>query len=329
MSASVSVIIPCYNGAKTIDRAIRSVYAQNYPKMELIVVDDGSSDQSKEKILAWNQPFAEAGYSLKYIYQENQGPAEAVNTALQYVTGEFLMLLDADDEYLEGAVSERIDYFKVHPECGVVRSNGWRVKGDQRFLFIHDEAEKQEQDVFTALLRGETNNWAGSYMVRTDLLFGFYQDRKIYTSRYGQNLQILLPVLYQAPCGYIDKPLMNYILQESSLSQTSDTSNAKQKDLRNAEGYVEIRRHMVDTIVQDEIQRKHYHNQVNGAYWRSILNIAAQYRDKFLMKQAVSQMTQYEKMTMQDRISYEQLMCPPAALLVRIWYKLSRMLGTR
>lgn len=329
MKNLVSVIIPCYNGAKTIDRAIRSVYEQNYPKIELIVVDDGSTDQSKEKILAWNKLFADAGYSLKYVYQKNQGPGGAINTALQYVTGEFLMLLDADDEYLEGAIVERIDYFKKQPECGVVRSNGWRVKGDLKYLFLYDEAEKQEQDVFTALLRGETNNWAGSYMVRTDLLFEFYPDRKIYPSRYGQNLQILLPAVFQKPCGYIDKPLMNYILQESSLSQTSDPAKAKQKDLRNAEGYLEIRRHMVDTIVQDEIQRKYYHNQVSGAYWRSILHIAAQYRDKVLMKQSVSQLKQYEKMTMQDRICYEQLMCPPAALLLRIWYKFRRVLGTR
>lgn len=329
MGACVSVIIPCYNGEKTIDRAIQSVYEQDYPEIELIVVDDGSTDNSKEHILGWKEKFLEGHESLKYIFQKNQGPGGAINTGLQYVTGDFLMLLDADDEYLPGAISLRIEYFEKHPECEVVRANGWRCKGEQKSLFIYDDTEKTEQNVFLALLRGETNNWAGSYMVRTAPLFEFYPGRKIYTSRYGQNLQILLPVLYHKPCGFIDKPLMNYILQESSLSQTSDPVHAKQKDLKNAEGYLEIRHHMVDAIVKDQSQKQYYKDKVDGAYWRSILHIASQYQDKSMMKQAVSYIKHYEKMTMQDRITYEQLICPPVAFGVRVYYKIRRMLVGR
>lgn len=154
----VSVIIPCYNGERFIDRAISSVYSQDYNNIELIVVDDGSTDHSKEKIINWKKRFDDKGFSLVYIYQENAGLGGAIDTGLKNVTGEYLLLLDADDEYLPGAISTRVEYLREHPECDVVRANGWWIKGDHKHPFIYDEAEKQIQDVFLALLRGETNN---------------------------------------------------------------------------------------------------------------------------------------------------------------------------
>ena len=77
-----------------------------------------------------------------------------------------------------------------------MRSNGWYVRKNGKSLFIYDECEKNIQDVFTALLEGKTNNWAGSYMVGVSSLFKFYPEREIYQSKYGQNLQLLLPLLY-------------------------------------------------------------------------------------------------------------------------------------
>ena len=88
------------------------------------------------------------------------------------------------------------------------------------------ESGVKREDIFVAFLRGETNNWAGSYLARTEPLFAFYPEREIYTSRYGQNLQILLPLVYQKPCGFLDVPLMNYIHQGESLSQTMDSLQA-------------------------------------------------------------------------------------------------------
>ena len=111
----------------------------------------------------------------------------------------------------------------------VVRSNGWYVRKNGKSLFIYDECEKNIQDVFTALLEGKTNNWAGSYMVRVSSLFKFYPEREIYQSKYGQNLQLLLPLLHNKKCGFIDKPHMNYNQQENSLTKTNVEKSKKKK----------------------------------------------------------------------------------------------------
>ncbi|MDO5311556.1 MAG: glycosyltransferase family A protein, partial [Clostridia bacterium] len=128
----MSVVIPCYNAENTVGRAIASVFRQGYHDTELIVVDDGSTDNSRHNILEWQERFKNANLVLRYVYQENQGSGGAVNTGLKLVTGSYLTLLDADDEYLPGAIAERAAYLRGHPECDVVRSNGWIVNGGHR-----------------------------------------------------------------------------------------------------------------------------------------------------------------------------------------------------
>lgn len=323
----VSIIIPCYNGEEFIERAISSVYSEDYPKVELIVVDDGSTDGSKNMILGWSDRFETKGWVLRYIYQENKGLGGAINTGLKYVTGEYLSLLDADDEYLPGAISERVLFLQAHLDVDVVRTNGWIIKGEHRRLFVTNEAEKQCVNIFVSLLRGETNNWAGSYMVRTSSLFKFYPEREIYTSRYGQNLQLLLPLVYRRRCGFVDKPYMRYIQQQNSLSQTSDAVLAQKRSLENAAGYRDIRVHMLRLIVQDEEQFSQYMRQIDGPYWRGVLHIASSFKDGSLLREAYKNLKEIEAPSRYDRIIYYRTVFPPASILIRVWNKLSRLFG--
>lgn len=315
----VSVIIPCYNGEKFIDRSIKSVYIQEYPAIELIVVDDGSTDGSKEKILAWESNFKDKGFELKYIYQKNTGPGGAINKGLKYVTGDYISLLDADDEYLPGAVIEKVQYLQQNSDVDVVRSNGWMVKGNNKFLFINDEKEKAIEDVFLALLRGETNNWAGSYMVRAKALFDFYPDREIYQSRFGQNLQFLLPLTYKKRCGFIDKPHMNYILQENSLSQTQ--INRYEKDEINSHGYEDIYIHMLNQIVTDVNERAIYMNIFYASFYRSAMKRAIKYGNKSNIKNSFRKLKQTGYYTLNDLIDFYKVFCPFIRLILRCFRK--------
>ena len=188
----VSVIIPCYNGEKLIDTSLSSVLEQTYSNIEVIVVDDGSTDNSKAAIEKWIDKYSEKGYILKYVYQENRGPGGAVDTGLKHITGEYLTLLDADDRFLSESVEKRAEFLDNNPEYVGVRSNGWYVRESGRRLFICEDEEKQITDMFSALSFGKTNNWAGTYMIRTDAIFKVYPDRSIYPSRFGQNFQLLL-----------------------------------------------------------------------------------------------------------------------------------------
>jgi glycosyltransferase involved in cell wall biosynthesis len=107
----VSVIIPCYNHGRYLSKAIESVLSQDYSQIELIVIDDGSDDNTREIATAYN---------LKYIYQDNQGLAAARNTGIQNSNGKFLVFLDADDWLLNRALSINVSYLEEAKEAAFV-----------------------------------------------------------------------------------------------------------------------------------------------------------------------------------------------------------------
>lgn len=93
----ISVIIPCYNHGNYLAKAVQSVFDQHYQDVEIIVVDDGSADNTRE--------IAEQFPGVKYIFQENQGLSAARNTGIEASTGNYLVFLDADDWLLKKALS--------------------------------------------------------------------------------------------------------------------------------------------------------------------------------------------------------------------------------
>ena len=92
----ISVIIPVFNGEGTIRRALDSVYQQTFQDIEIVIVDDGSTDNTKKTIEAF---FKNKALSFQYVYQSNQGPSAARNRAASLAKGDYLAFLDADDEW--------------------------------------------------------------------------------------------------------------------------------------------------------------------------------------------------------------------------------------
>lgn len=89
-------------------------------------------------------------------------------------------------------------------------------------------------------------------MIRTSVLFDYYKDRNIYESKYGQNLQLLLPTSFKRKTGFIDKPLMKYIRQDNSLSQTSNPEISYKKEIENLYGYADIRFKCIKNLEDSE-----------------------------------------------------------------------------
>jgi glycosyltransferase involved in cell wall biosynthesis len=110
--ALVSVIIPCYNQARFLGEAIESVLAQTYPHFEVVVVDDGSTDNTCE--VASRYP------GVRCIRQENEGLAGARNTGIRHSRGSYLVFLDADDRLLPDALAVGLRHLKERPECAFV-----------------------------------------------------------------------------------------------------------------------------------------------------------------------------------------------------------------
>lgn len=317
----LSVIIPCYNGEKYVARAIESIYMQKCEKIELIVVDDGSVDQSKEIILSWVSKFEQKDWELKYLWQENSGVGAAVNSGLKLITGKYLLLLDADDRLLDGAVDKMIYVLDNNPHITCVRTNGWVINETDRWLFTQDCKEKQEEDVFENILLGKTHNWAGSYMVRTKELFEVYYDRNIHPSRYGQNLQILLPCVYNKKTYYLNEPLMEYIRQKDSLSSICDKNQRLQRGIKNAKEYANIRKNIIEKLVEDEKQKVLYVEMIQKGYLELLFQLACIYKEKELLKNVYKSLKKMGAISLQQKIQFYQVTSPVFALVLRVLRK--------
>jgi glycosyltransferase involved in cell wall biosynthesis len=156
----VSVVIPCYNQAHFLGEAIESALAQTYPHLEIVVVDDGSTDNIAAVV---------AGYpGVRCLRQENQGLSAARNTGLRHSIGERLVFLDADDRLLPRAIEVGLAYLRDHSECAF-------VYGHSRFMafdgssFQGPPQPRVEGDYYLALLQGCPIFATGSVMYRREI----------------------------------------------------------------------------------------------------------------------------------------------------------------
>ncbi|MEG4499663.1 glycosyltransferase [Microcoleus sp. F10-C6] len=119
----VSVIIPAYNGDRYIAQAVKSVLSQTYTNWEIIVVDDGSTDDTRQAL----QPYIDR---IRYFYQENQGVAAARNRGIHESQGELIAFLDQDDFFLPDKLAAQVALWSSSPSLGIVNS-GWRLVNEQ------------------------------------------------------------------------------------------------------------------------------------------------------------------------------------------------------
>lgn len=306
MNHLVSILIPCYNGEQFLKRCFESLLSQIYNGMEIIFVNDGSYDNSEIISKKYGIELEKRGNKFIYLYQENLGAAAAINSALKLVTCKYIMLFDVDDIIFPTAVSDKLEFLENNPTYDMVRNNGYYVNNDNLNkiigCFSDDDKEKNNEKIFEALLLGETNNWPGSFMVRSKALFENISNREIYKSQFGQNLQIMLPVAYNGKSGYIDKPLMKYIRHNKSHSAFS---NYKRK-LELFNGYEENRIQIINTLNMDEHIRDEYIKKINIVYYRIRMKIAYESNNKKLLIEQFNKLKSTNKQTKKDITLYRR-----------------------
>ncbi len=126
-SPLVSVVIPTYNYGRYICETIESALGQTYSPIEIIVVDDGSTDDTRERLTGY-------GDRVRYIHQRNRGPAAARNTGIQAARGEFVALLDSDDLWLPDKLERQVTVGVHQPNIGVVATEGFAIDETGRRL---------------------------------------------------------------------------------------------------------------------------------------------------------------------------------------------------
>jgi glycosyltransferase involved in cell wall biosynthesis len=141
---TVSVIIPCYNQAHFLHEAIESILSQTYRHFEIVVVNDGSTDNTHEVV--------ERYMEIQYVDQKNMGLASARNTGFDRSKGSYLVFLDADDRLLPDALETGLDAFKTHPDCALVYGR-YKLIGSDGSPLPTPEQPTVENDYYVRLLR--------------------------------------------------------------------------------------------------------------------------------------------------------------------------------
>ncbi|MDV2453045.1 glycosyltransferase [Xanthomonas hortorum] len=249
----VSVLIPAYNHARFVQRCLDSVLEDPYPCKEIVIIDDGSSDATGEKIAQW---IATHGHRLpvQFVQRDNRGVAATLNELALRARGDYLRLGASDDYLLAGGLDAQVRYLRAHPQKLAVIGDACVV--DQHGRLLHGSAMRDLHRVDTGMYRSEQGirraviqQWAVSGAVallrRTafDARTGWDESLRI------EDWDFFLRLAARNALGFVDVPVCAYRLHGNNLSKTSNVrarianlSESRQVALRCAELFDEPER---------------------------------------------------------------------------------------
>ena len=284
-SCLVSLLTPCFNAASFIHRLMDSVLAQTWPCIEMIVVDDGSTDRSREILESYIPKFEAKGYSLVVRHRENGGQSAAVNDGLKLVRGDFLVWPDADDWFSRPFSIERLATAlqKAPPEVGIVYSR-FRFISDRTFLPTAWDRrrafENKRQFENCLFVSGGYQFATGSFMVRTEALRET-TGMEIWTDRLaGQNWQLLLPLLYRYNGSMVDEFLYDILVHGNSHSRGRFAGTFESEELK----VRTYERTILETLSRirgmAETERLGFERRIRAQYDRLALDVALKWRKR-------------------------------------------------
>jgi len=198
----VSVVIPAYNSEKYICDAINSVLDQTYKNFEIIVVNDGSTDNTENIVKQYRN-------KIIYKYQENKGPASAKKLGTSLARGRYISYLDSDDIFLPEKLKLQVDYLDNHSQVGLVYCNYYCVDETEKLIELVSPSKNllliQENCVPTSgvMFRRECIDEVGTF----DVTLG---------SNYDWDMWLRIPEKYPIYC--IPKPLFKYRIHGKNIS---------------------------------------------------------------------------------------------------------------
>jgi GT2 family glycosyltransferase len=206
----ISVIIPTYNREDFITRAIDSVLAQTYRDYEIIVVDDGSTDNTKDKVSKY-------GDRVRYMYQKNLGPSASRNLGIQNAKGKYIAFCDSDDRFLPEKLEKQMDYIQKHPNCLFLYTWYNQVNHKGNIDQIRQPAHCNNREHLQYCL------FTRKFTIRTSTVIvhkscfdqaGLFNERFLYSQDWDMWLR--LAAFYRGDC--IKEPLSEYWLHEGNRS---------------------------------------------------------------------------------------------------------------
>jgi glycosyltransferase involved in cell wall biosynthesis len=248
----ISIVIPCYNQAHFLSEAIESVLAQTYSNFEIVVVDDGSVDNTSEVAVHYS--------GVRLIRQKNQGSGAARNKGFQLCKGKYIVFLDSDDRLLPKALEISLKFLENHPECAFSYGHVKLITSDGSPLPIPPQS-CIEKDHYYKLLQ-HNYIWNPSVqMFRRDILKsvgGF--DASL---RRAQDFELNLRITKKYPIICIDKAIAEYRYHEQNISQNYGrqlkfTALVMQKQLQ----YVRGNRQLMNAYREGSYETENYYGNI-------------------------------------------------------------------
>jgi glycosyltransferase involved in cell wall biosynthesis len=208
-SLSVSAVVNCYNSAAFLREALESILHQSHLPDEIVIVDDGSVDDTARIAKDF------VGGNIRYIYQENQGLAAARNTGIRATSGDVLVFLDADDTWLEHKTEQQLKILASDSAIGLVSGHRiwWEPETDQRKLIKHSLPRNGLKTEI--LIRNFIGN-ASMIMIRRSVLdrAGWFDP----ALRYAEDLDLWIRVVAETGIAIADLPVIIYRSHPASLT---------------------------------------------------------------------------------------------------------------
>jgi len=226
-SESISVVIPCYNAAAWITATLRSVFAQGWSALEVIVVDDGSTDESVARV---KREFPQ----VRVLQQQNAGVAAARNAGILAAEGHWIAFVDADDHWLPGKLQAQMELLRSRPDARMAYTAWatWESLDAEPSSSMLDAVRQQETDltkwdgpsgwIYPELLLG-CSVWTSTVIAHKDLLRelgGFDRALKV-----GEDYDLWLRTSRMTPILRVKRPLALYRLHPSSLTKQTPVAN--------------------------------------------------------------------------------------------------------
>ena len=183
----VSIILPTFNGQAYIQEAVDSILGQTYQNFELIVIDDGSTDKTYEKL----KHYIDKG-TIRYFYQENSGKPTAINKGIEKSNGEYIWIFDDDDTALPRKLEVHMRHFLRNPSVDIIHTSSVYTDANNRVpLLIWDPPKIEQKDMLKSKLHGCLFH-GGSVIVKKEcyLKVGKWDERLIRAQDYDMWIRL-------------------------------------------------------------------------------------------------------------------------------------------
>ena len=165
----ISVVVPTYNRAHLILDALDSVASQSYRPMELIVVDDGSTDDTEKIVSEWWKQHSSTGMSFRFIKQSNLGGNKARNSGIEAATGKYIGFLDSDDRWHSSKLEQQLEVLEYNPSAGAVYCGVQQIDLDSGQRIEPSNRSYPTGNLLDQLLVKDVTAPTSTYLVRKEV----------------------------------------------------------------------------------------------------------------------------------------------------------------